>query len=518
MFVDGWTTLQNKKPKNKWAGQQWPYWEDSGDWACHLCDPFVKGQLDTYEGNYGSDKWCRGCLGPKKETQHMLMSVRKEKIKAGTLLSREEARAKRLEKQAGINTERWVYDWNKGWRKDKATGEGEIREKRIELLEFKEKLSHDLIDKKITQDEFEKQIKTGPPQGNKEGPKIEEVSGALGEISGRDADMAADATVNPWLGKSWKEINNTLKYRKNNLRRMKNDSGTDKATLERLQQMVNEAEAAQIAITPPEARISQFDQQITDAQWAKEEAEYRIIETNENAAYWEAKKTDDKENLNTATANLENLRKQKNDFMMKVGGNASRDQPGQHLQLDEAAFEIMQSADVQNNPEDKEMYQSFLKLNDYIANKLEQKAWENWEALDSEEEESDDEEDAVQSSGMVDIRHLAAKLPTQSVVAQGSVASADPTAGTVFSQAEIDALNKFAAYQDEQVKIEQDQGRGKTAEDKKAKKEKNETKERKPKVLTKNSKDAAKPRGGKKETGTTPTKDDKDALTSLTVD
>ena len=311
MFVDGWTTLQNKQPKNYWTGQQWPTWDISGDWACHVCDPFEKGQLDTYEGNYGSDKWCRGCLGPKKETQHMLMSVRKEKIKAGTLLTREEARAKRLEKQAGINTERWVYDWNKGWRKDKATGGGEIRDKRIELLEFKEKLGHDLIENKITPEEFKKQMETGPPQGNKEGPKVNEASGGQGMISGREADMAVDAKENPWLGKSWKEIDNTLKYRRNNMRRMKLDSGTDRATLEKLQQMVDEAEAAQIAITPPEARISQFDQQITEAQWAKEEAEYSIIETNENAAYWEAKKPENKEELDTAVANLENLRKQK---------------------------------------------------------------------------------------------------------------------------------------------------------------------------------------------------------------
>jgi len=164
--------------------------------------------------------------------------------------------------------------------------------------------------------------------------------------------------------------------------------------------------------------------------------------------------------------------------MMKVGGKAVRDQPGHHLQLDEAAFEIIQSADVQNNPEDKEMYQSFLKLNEYFAKKLEQKAWEDWEDSDSEEEESDDEGNAVQSSGMVDIRHLAANLPTQSSVAQGSEAAADPTAGTVFSQADIDSLNKLIAYQAEQVQLEQDQGRGKTAGDKKTKKEKNETKEK----------------------------------------
>ncbi len=105
IFVDGWTTLQNKRPKNAWTEQQWTNWDVSGDWACHECDPFKKGQIDTYEGNYGTDKWCRDCGGHKRETQHMLMSVRKEKIQAGTLLTREEARAKRLAKEAGVSTE-----------------------------------------------------------------------------------------------------------------------------------------------------------------------------------------------------------------------------------------------------------------------------------------------------------------------------------------------------------------------------------------------------------------------------
>ena len=158
-------------------------------------------------------------------------------------------------------------------------------------------------------------METGPPQGNKEGPNgadHAEVPGAMGATFGVGADMNnVNAKENPWLGKSWKEIDNIVKYRKNNLRRIKNDSATPKSVLDKLQQMVEEAEAAQIAITPPEARLSQFDQQIVDAQWAKEEAEFIILEADANAKYWEETKTEGKEKLNTAIADLEHLRKQK---------------------------------------------------------------------------------------------------------------------------------------------------------------------------------------------------------------
>ena len=343
----------------------------------------------------------------------------------------------------------------------------------------------------------------------------------MGATLGVGADMNnVNAKENPWLGKSWKEIDNIVKYRKNNLRRLKNDSGTEKSILDNLQKMVEEAEAAQIAITPPEARLSQFDQKIVDAQWAKEEADYRIVEAEENAVYWEAKKTEGKEKLNTAIADLENLRKQKSEFMLKAGGNVKRDQTAQHLQLDNATLDIVQNLDVQNNSEDKQAYQMYLKLNDFFAKKHEQRAWEEQEDSDSEEEESDDEGSAVQGSGMKDIRQLTANLPTQASVSQSSEATADPTATVIFSQAHIDHLNKLIAEQDQQVKTEQAQGRGKTADDKKTRKEKGEAKERKPKVLpSKKLKEPAKPRGGKKETGTTPTKDEKDLLTAqLTVD
>ena len=77
--------------------------------------------------------------------------------------------------------------------------------------------------------------------------------------------------------------------------------------------MVEEAEAAQIAVTPPEARLSQFDQQISEAQWAKEAAEFRISEADVNAKYWEEEKTEGKEQLTTATADLEKLRRQKSE-------------------------------------------------------------------------------------------------------------------------------------------------------------------------------------------------------------
>jgi len=414
-----------------------------------------------------------------------------------------------LAKEAGESAEGWVFDWKKGWVKIKAEGGGEIQDKRISVLEFKEMLTHALIDGKIDQEEFKKQMEQGPPQGNKE-PKGDQMTDTAGAMGAAALPQSADDKHNPWLGKSKKEIDNIVKYRKNNLRRIKNDSETPKSVLEKLQQMVEEAEAAQIAITPPEARLSQFDQQIVDAQWAKEEAEFIILEADANAKYWEERKTEGKEKLNTAIADLENLRKQKSDLMLKAGGKVNLGQTAQHLQLDESTFDIVQNLDVQNSPEDKEAYQMYLKLNEFFAKKHEQKAWEEQEETDSEEEESDDEDSARRGKGMTDIRHLTANLPTQASVAQGSEAGADPTAQMVFSQAQIDYLNKVAESQEAQGKIEQDQGRGKTADEKKNKKEKGEVKERKPKMLPLKKKEPVKPRAGKKETGTTPTKNDKE--------
>ena len=234
-------------------------------------------------------------------------------------------------------------------------------------------LTHSLIDGKSNEEEFKKRIEEGPPQGKKE-PNDDQKTETSGATGAAALPQSVDAKDNPWLGKSWKEINNIVKYRKTNLRRIKNDSATPKSVLDNLQQMVEEAEAAQIAVTPPEARLSQFDQQIVDAQWAKEEAEFRILEADENAKYWEEKKTEGKEKLNTAIADLEKVRKQKSEFMLKSGGKLNLDQIAHHLQLDETTFDIVQNLDVQNSPEDKEAYQMYQKLNEFFAKKINQKS------------------------------------------------------------------------------------------------------------------------------------------------
>ena len=78
VFYDGWYhSLTNKWSGHKWAN--WPEKRSEADWACHICDSYKKGEPDTYEGNYGSEKYCRECGGHKGETNHMTMAERWEK-------------------------------------------------------------------------------------------------------------------------------------------------------------------------------------------------------------------------------------------------------------------------------------------------------------------------------------------------------------------------------------------------------------------------------------------------------
>ena len=80
---------------NSWNSNG-PQGDGEGDWACFECDPYERGVKDTYQGNYASDKWCRGCGKHKGKSHHKLMTERFEIIKNGTYKSRAEAKAERL--------------------------------------------------------------------------------------------------------------------------------------------------------------------------------------------------------------------------------------------------------------------------------------------------------------------------------------------------------------------------------------------------------------------------------------
>ena len=107
LFVDGWTTRQKAWPKHSWTWDKWANWQGTkseADWACHICDSYEKGKTDTYEGNYGSEKYCRECGGHKGVTNHMTMAERWQKIAANTFLPREEAKAERVRRKENSDT------------------------------------------------------------------------------------------------------------------------------------------------------------------------------------------------------------------------------------------------------------------------------------------------------------------------------------------------------------------------------------------------------------------------------
>ena len=158
------------KLKKQWSGDQknWANWPvtvgSDGAWACHTCDTFQVGQVDSYEGNYGSDKYCRLCGEHKGDAHHMLMPVRAGKIQAGTYLARDDARALRIQRKEGVQESGkgkglWGYD-NKGKlvRADVVRG---VQDKRLAELEYKEQLTNTLFICEIDLVEFKKRLKQG---------------------------------------------------------------------------------------------------------------------------------------------------------------------------------------------------------------------------------------------------------------------------------------------------------------------------------------------------------------------
>ena len=90
---------------------------------------------------------------------------------------------------------------------------------------------------------------------------------------------------------------------------MKKDPETQ--IIEQMQKMIEDLEANQIAVTPPQARISQFDKKIANAEWAKEETEFKVANAIENRTYWEARQAEGLGEVETAVSDLENYKKGK---------------------------------------------------------------------------------------------------------------------------------------------------------------------------------------------------------------
>ena len=90
----GW---KSKKNHNYW--KYWKQWgDDDGSWACHECDSYQKGAVDTYVGMKAEETYCNICHVHKGRSHSMPMAERARYINAGTYLPKDEARAARQER------------------------------------------------------------------------------------------------------------------------------------------------------------------------------------------------------------------------------------------------------------------------------------------------------------------------------------------------------------------------------------------------------------------------------------
>ena len=244
------------KLKNKWSGDQanwanWPATKSEADWACHLCDSYEMGKADTYEGNYGSEKYCRDCGGHKGVTNHMTMAERWEKIAANSFLPREEAKAERVRRKENNDAgtapgvvRRWGrVDANGG---EQAKNEA-IRDHKAQILDLQ-------LSGEITLEEAARRIQEGPPMGTKGVT-------ATGAADGSVAQGATDPTQG-FLELSWKEIAKQLSYKRTTLHRLKNDPDAPKEMIEHQQKLIKDLEAKRDSATPTPARLAQLTKRL----------------------------------------------------------------------------------------------------------------------------------------------------------------------------------------------------------------------------------------------------------------
>ena len=486
------------KLKKKWSGDQanwanWPEKKSEADWACHICDSFEKGKADTYEGNYGSEKYCRECGGHKGVTNHMTMAERWEKIAANSFLPREEAKAERVRRKENNDAgtapgvvRRWGrVDANGG---EQAKNEA-IRDHKAQILDLQ-------LSGEITLEEAARRIQEGPPMGTKGVT-------ATGAADGSVAPGATDPTQG-FLELSWKEIAKKLSYKRTTLHRLKNDPDAPKEMIEHQQKLIKDLEAKRDSATPTPARLAQFDQKIKNAEWYQEQAEAKLGETIENITYYQEQKVEEETELQKTVEEVEKMKKEKRDFMLQAG----IEEVGKKDKKDEAMFElfspevanIMKNMQKDTSTQANELRQACQMLHGYAAAKVEARNAGEWDE-DESDDDSGDESDEEIVKGMVDIRQVTALLPTQANAADGSTASDDPTAGVIFSQGHIDLLNARIQAQEKQIEEEAKAGNGRTKLDNKSGKDKDKKDKSTPK-----KKIAEKQRSAKKETGTTPTK------------
>ena len=141
------TDLISMAPKKVWVNGKWakPKWDDAWgnqkrggkivvDWACGNCDQ----QADpAYLGCYANQDNCPRCWTHKSLCQHMTMATRTERLKAGTLKPKVQAKADREARKNASN----------------ATGKGSTEESDEK---FQAQLLKDYLAGNITKEELEK--------------------------------------------------------------------------------------------------------------------------------------------------------------------------------------------------------------------------------------------------------------------------------------------------------------------------------------------------------------------------
>ena len=399
----------------KWTNPKWEAWGNQQvggkikvDWACGNCDQLAD---PAYLGCYANQDYCPGCWTHKSKCQHMTMATRSEKLQAGTLKPKAQAKADREERKNAANPvhpQPGVIDAKAADEKFHAYLFGELLAERMSLEQV-----------------AQAKLNGRPLQGNAANQL--QVPGVVdGAAGGQPAAATTPNDADQPQGPTLREINNKLSHKRYILKLLEKDDTSSPEQITAAKAAVKTWEDKQQAALPTKTKLATHDKAIKDL---KQEAEFTSgqIENGRRQMDWWRDQVDRKvDALAITNDKIAAAEEAKRLFMLKEG---SKDEPDEQTQQPEVKVDPFTKEfrnrvfDVQDDAEAAEAQRAMDWFTKF-ANKRNAQgtAWgdhqgEEWDAEESSDEESDDDnfDEYFQDEAeiMADIKEQWAALPKQ---------------------------------------------------------------------------------------------------------
>ena len=352
------------------------------DWACGNCDQLAD---PAYLGVYANQDYCPKCWTHKSKCQHMTMATRSERLKAGTLKPKAQAKAEREARKNAVNADNPVHP-QPGVLDEKAADE------KFHAYLFGELLAERMSLEQVAQ----AKLKGRPLQGNAANqiqvPGV--VDGTAGGLPA--ATTTPDDSVQP-QGLTLREINNKLSHKRYILKLLEKDDTSCPEQVTAAKAAVKTWEDKQQAALPAKTKIATHDKAIKDL---KQEAEFTSgqIEKGKMQMDWWREHVEAKvDTLAITNDKIAAAEEAKRLFMLKEGIKEEPDEQPQQpeVKVDPFTKEFREMVfEVQDNEEAAEAQRAMEWFTSFANKKNAQgKAWADVQGEEFDDDESSDEEE-----------------------------------------------------------------------------------------------------------------------------